>query len=229
MGFIINDIEKRWPGGKIPFEISDMDSPKYGMGRQVIEDAIEQWNSKSDIPLVPRDNENDYVTFKSGKKSESHVGRKKGMQIISCDIDLKNNKFGDVLHEIGHACGLFHEHQRPDRGSFVNVMSNDPRDYAIIPNGTKIDNYNCCSIMHYPGIPGKISNLNCTTIGQNALLSQEDLDAIQVMYPIVYITTSADTSDYGTALVSNQNDLFMRTNSTIANHHFLELYIIFKS
>ncbi|HDR6218628.1 TPA: hypothetical protein QCU06_005133 [Bacillus cereus] len=211
MGFIISDIEKRWPGSKIPFEISDADFPKYGLDWQVIQDAIEQWNNKSDVPLVLRNNESDYVIFKSGKEYLSDIGRTKGMQIIYCNIDVTKDKFaiGTVIHEIGHACGLFHEHQRPDRDNFVNVMSTDPRDYLISPHGTMVGDYNCCSIMHYPEIPGKISNVTCTTIGQNTLLTRGDLEAIQAMYPIAEITTLTDTSDYGTSLVFRQDKLFI--------------------
>lgn len=211
MGFIISDIEKRWPGSKIPFEISDADFPKYGLDWQVIQDAIEQWNNKSDVPLVLRNNESDYVIFKSGKEYSSDLGRKKGMQIIYCNIDVTKDKFaiGNVIHEIGHACGLDHEHQRPDRGNFVNVMSTDPRDYLISPFSTMVGNYNCCSIMHYPETPGEISNVACTTIGQKALLNKGDLEAIQAMYPIAEITTFTDTSDYGTSLVFKQDNLFI--------------------
>ena len=51
----------------------------------------------------------------------SYVGRKgNGRQGIS--IGKNCDKFGIVVHEIGHTVGFWHEHTRPDRADFVNIF-----------------------------------------------------------------------------------------------------------
>lgn len=65
-------------------------------------------------------------------------------------------RLGTVLHEIGHAIGLIHEHQRPDRAGIVQVnpasVIQKPeilKDFAIRNNQAILTGYDCLSIMHY--------------------------------------------------------------------------------
>lgn len=54
----------------------------------------------------------------------SYVGRKgNGRQGIS--VGKNCDKFGIVVHEIGHTVGFWHEHTRPDRGTFVNIFKDN--------------------------------------------------------------------------------------------------------
>ena len=61
-----------------------------------------------------------------------------------------------ILHELGHALGLIHEHQRPDRDGFVNInyshlrpggRGNFERFSRSYVNYNVAYDYN--SIMHY--------------------------------------------------------------------------------
>ena len=62
-----------------------------------------------------------------------------------------------VLHELGHAIGFFHEHTRPDRDEFIDVIYDNIRDGAESqfhkkqPGRTNTLGlgYNLQSIMHY--------------------------------------------------------------------------------
>lgn len=51
----------------------------------------------------------------------SYVGRRgDGPQAIS--IGKNCDKFGIVVHELGHVIGFWHEHTRPDRDTHVSII-----------------------------------------------------------------------------------------------------------
>ena len=51
----------------------------------------------------------------------SFVGKRgNGPQAIS--IGKNCDKFGIVVHELGHAVGFWHEHTRPDRDAWVKII-----------------------------------------------------------------------------------------------------------
>lgn len=54
----------------------------------------------------------------------SYVGRIGGAQTISvgnADASIVC-KHGNIVHEIAHSLGFFHEHSRPDRDDYVNIL-----------------------------------------------------------------------------------------------------------
>ncbi|WP_151040926.1 M12 family metallopeptidase [Bacillus safensis] len=193
MGFYITDENKRWPGGYIPFKISDTDFPIGSSKRKIVEKAISHWNSMSNVRLVPFNGEDDYCVFQigtvnSGLACQSDTGRTGGgsPQSIICTSDGKFT-VGNLIHEIGHAFGLMHEHQRPDRDDYVIIDQSVATDenYKILDNGTKFGPYDCCSIMHYPEALNKMTkqDATCEGMGQRIRLSEGDLATIKFMYP----------------------------------------------
>ncbi|RCN40201.1 astacin, partial [Ancylostoma caninum] len=86
----------------------------------------------------------------------SHVGRLGDEQPISignkCDKEI-----GRVIHEVGHALGLYHAHSRFDRNKYVTVMPDAMeklgKEFEIIGKENLTDygtEYDYGSIMHYP-------------------------------------------------------------------------------
>lgn len=59
--------------------------------------------------------------FKIFRRCCSYVGRRgNGAQAIS--IGKNCDKFGIVVHELGHVIGFWHEHTRPDRDDHVTII-----------------------------------------------------------------------------------------------------------
>ena len=48
------------------------------------------------------------------------MGRRRGKQNLS--LGLGCLRHGIVVHELGHAIGFWHEQNRPDRGSFIEIL-----------------------------------------------------------------------------------------------------------
>ncbi|KAK3741569.1 hypothetical protein QZH41_012512 [Actinostola sp. cb2023] len=132
----------------------------------------------------------------------SFVGRKgNGRQGIS--IGKNCDKFGIVVHEIGHVVGFWHEHTRPDREQYVtiirdNIKKGEEHNFQKL-TAAEIDSrnekYDYGSIMHY----GKYTfsaSLNHVTIlskrdpltrmvpaiGQREKLSNGDIRQTKKMY-----------------------------------------------
>ena len=141
-----------WPGGVIPYVIDEGLEPY----RQNVLDAIEEWNSKTVITLKERTREGDYVQFTgSNRGCFSAIGKVGGEQLIELRESCAS-QVNVIVHEIGHAVGLWHSHQRRDRDRYLSMSQrnvaycDDPVLWTkdVEPLGP----YDFASTMHYgPG------------------------------------------------------------------------------
>jgi len=185
-----------WQNGIVPYAI---DAGVSALGREIILAAVAHWNDNSSITLVDRDtaadSAPDYIRFITGPGCASWVGRQNsGAQEIWVSDYCTS---GSMIHEVGHALGLLHEHTRSDRDQYIdvrwdNIQSDKLFNFEISGSGTvDLGPYDYGSIMHYGEyffsnngertlVP--IQNQGDVVIGQRVAASDGDLNAINRLY-----------------------------------------------
>uniref|UniRef100_A0A8C5D5M2 Metalloendopeptidase n=1 Tax=Gouania willdenowi TaxID=441366 RepID=A0A8C5D5M2_GOUWI len=162
---------------------------------QTIERGLRSFHSSSCIRFVPRSNQYDYIRIESQNGCYSSLGRQGGAQILSL------NKHGclyhsTVQHEVLHALGFRHEHNRSDRDKYVNIMwQNIDRQmaYNFEKQNTNNQNtpYDYTSVMHYGPTAFSIDRWKQTIvpfpnanvpIGQSRGMSQVDIKRLNLLY-----------------------------------------------
>jgi len=177
----------RWKNGIIPYTIES----GHPMSQSIL-NAIQHIEEQTNLRIIPRSNEKDYVKFVTGDGCWSRVGRCGGKQLIN----IGSCGFGSIVHEILHTAGLWHEQSRSDRNDNItilwdNIESDKKNNFnKHVSDGIDIGVYDCNSIMHYPafafsknGMP-TITSTKCASFGQRDGMSPGDIAAIHKLYEV---------------------------------------------
>ena len=190
-GVAITSSASRWPGGVVPYTLK-----QYPLETSRIQRAIQSYNEIGLFRFVERTTEKDYIEFVDGEHTgdcRSWLGRKGGRQELW--LGERCNFHSVILHEIGHALGLVHEHSRKDRDQYVQIVTENilpEYRWAFDRNfwyAADIGAYDYASVMHYDayafsrnGRPTILVRQRGVEIGYPNQLSAGDLSTLASMY-----------------------------------------------
>ena len=151
-----DDSDERWPNGDIPIVIDQ----SVFAEPQVLEPLYDAMNAlmwQTEIRLVPRTRQRDYVNITMGNMipgaaARSWPGRRGGAQDLTIGHGF-SGPAGTLLHEFLHAAGVYHEQSRPDRNMHVYFdltgLSEEAKQNFDRRDGQSIGGYDYSSLMHY--------------------------------------------------------------------------------
>lgn len=141
----------RWASGIVPYEF---DAGVAQSSRDSFRFACDQWQASALVHFIPRTNERSYVHVINStivNYNYSYIGQAGGSQ------DLAIYNWGQpfvICHELGHALGFIHEHQRSDRDTYItihydNIPSDQFHNFDKLSGSLNKGSYDFESIMHY--------------------------------------------------------------------------------
>ncbi|XP_077593711.1 low choriolytic enzyme [Stigmatopora nigra] len=182
-----NAVDKRWPSTRIPYWIDHKLVSRIGE----IELALRMISARTCLSFIQRTREPDYIFFKRGFGCASYVGFIGGEQDIHVDTTCQ---VGNIIHEVLHALGFYHEHTRSDRGNHItivqeNIMKGHQKNFRMQIGETFNLPYDLPSIMHYGstffstnGNPTIVARVTNKQMGQRVRMTPTDIQRIRMLY-----------------------------------------------
>ncbi|MGE3172616.1 MAG: M12 family metallopeptidase [Planctomycetota bacterium] len=185
--------DRTWPGGTVPFVYDATVTPAMQASMAL---AMQEISSRVRVTFAPRAAEVDHVVIRDATINSSPIGRQGGAQQLL--IANWNQRF-EMVHALLHVLGFWHEHQRPDRDTFVAVDFQvvDPLravEFQVVPIGQTYGlAYDLDSVLHFGGTEGALGGAQAitvlppnqaqqATIGQRTQLSPGDVEALRRTY-----------------------------------------------
>ncbi|KAG6445800.1 hypothetical protein O3G_MSEX004120 [Manduca sexta] len=196
-----NRKERIWENGVIPYEI---DGNFSGAHKSLFKQAMRHWENFTCVKFVERDADmhKDYIVFTERPCGCCSFVGKRGGGAQAISIGKNCDKFGIVVHELGHVVGFWHEHTRPDRDHHVqiirdNIMHGQEYNFNKLTEeevNSLGQTYDYDSIMHYARntfskgtyldtiLPLEVHGKKRPEIGQRVRLSASDIAQTNLLY-----------------------------------------------
>jgi len=176
-------------------EVPFLMSQKYDdTEKSTILHALKDMESKTCIRFIPRARQRAYISIEPRYGCASLLGRVGDKQVLSLQR-YGCIRQGIIQHELLHALGFYHEHNRSDRDQYVKINWENVNQYFVFNFKKKDTNnldtpYDYTSVMHYGrtafGLHGSetITPIPDTSvpIGQRDSLSDIDIYRINKLY-----------------------------------------------
>ncbi|KAI3381857.1 hypothetical protein SNEBB_005336 [Seison nebaliae] len=157
---IPNAMTKLWPDQTVVYDFNPLNISMSW--RDEVRQAIDYWEEKTCIDFVPYNkNTHDrkfrtFTRFVQLPYCASPIGYNSYSQNQPSSVKVGSCTFGQIVHEIGHIVGFFHEAMRPDRDDHViinrdHILRNFYYNFEKV-DADKIDTsvpYDLSSVMHY--------------------------------------------------------------------------------
>ncbi|XP_023215965.1 astacin-like metalloprotease toxin 5 [Centruroides sculpturatus] len=139
-----------WTDGIVPYAVD----PAAKINMKLVNAVMKEFEEKTCIKFVPRKKEKNYIFIYKGRGCHSKVGMMGGRQQLSLGTGCLNK--GILFHELCHALGFYHEHNRPDRDEYIEIIESN-----LLPNAKSqfkkykadgirlLTNYSYDTVMHY--------------------------------------------------------------------------------
>lgn len=227
-----NKFFTKWPNGVVPYVF---DASVATANQQKFLNACRKWLNTANLTFVERTSSNastypNYIRVVSSTVNNSFVGMQGGQQVINI-VDW-DSFFGfsesTICHELGHALGMVHEHQRSDRNTYVivndgqnghpnNITNGNFTQMGILDDTRNYTSYDYASVMHYDrfafsknGQPTIVPLDPNAVIGNPSGISISDKETMKQIYG-----TSPDTTAPTVTITSPTNGQKVNQLTTI--------------
>jgi len=199
----IPDRNKLWTDNTLYYTINEptYDADQLAKIEAGIQDLVNsvKVNGKECVRILPRPwGERNYVEVSDRGGCSSYLGMIGGRQTMSLAPGCIN-RHGTIMHEFLHAFGFHHEQKRGDRDDYVyvnydNIQPGTEHNFYKLEDGVTIDHlqtpYDYGSVLHYSAyafavdrnIPTIVPHDPNAEIGQRLIMSQLDIERVQILY-----------------------------------------------